>query len=90
MDRINDCITSAMKRIPVLANAEITSVVSGPIAYCPDAIPLLGPDAEVSNMWLALGSGYGVGLAGKLKTGEIITRFFHGHTTLFENVFRTK
>lgn len=54
-----------MKRTPVLANAEITSVVSGPITYSPDAIPLLGPDAEVPNMWLALGTGYGIGLAGK-------------------------
>lgn len=54
-----------MKRTPVLANAEITSVVSGPITYSPDAIPLLGPDAEIPNMWLALGTGYGIGLAGE-------------------------
>ncbi|CAH3147108.1 unnamed protein product [Porites lobata] len=45
---------------------EITSVVSGPITYSPDAIPLVGPDARVPNMWLALGTGwgYGIGLAG--------------------------
>ena len=65
-----------MKRIPVLAgNAEITSVVSGPMTYSPDAIPMLGPDAEVPNMWLALGTGYGIGVAGKLwiffLSGEI-------------------
>ena len=54
-----------MKRTPVLANAEITSVVSGPITYSPDAIPLVGPDARVPNMWLALGTGYGIGLAGR-------------------------
>lgn len=65
MDRISDYVTHSMKRTPVLANAEITSVVSGPITYSPDAIPLLGPDAEVPNMWLALGTGYGIGLAGE-------------------------
>lgn len=64
LDRISDYVTHSMKRTPVLANAEITSVVSGPITYSPDAIPLLGPDAEVPNMWLALGTGYGIGLAG--------------------------
>lgn len=65
MNRVSDYVTLSMKRTPVLANAEITSVVSGPITYSPDAIPLLGPDAEVPNMWLALGTGYGIGLAGE-------------------------
>ncbi|XP_078379447.1 dimethylglycine dehydrogenase, mitochondrial-like [Oculina patagonica] len=65
LDRISDYMTYSMKRTPVLANAEITSVVSGPITYSPDAIPMLGPDAEVPNMWLAIGTGYGIGLAGK-------------------------
>ena len=65
LDRVSDYVTHSMKRTPVLANAEITSVVSGPITYSPDAIPLLGPDPEVPNMWLALGTGYGIGLAGE-------------------------
>ncbi|XP_027056532.1 dimethylglycine dehydrogenase, mitochondrial-like [Pocillopora damicornis] len=64
VDNISDYIINSMKRTPVLANAEITSTVSGPITYAPDAIPLLGPDAKVPNMWLALGTGYGIGLAG--------------------------
>ena len=65
----------SMKRTPVLANAEITSVVSGPITYSPDAIPLVGPDARVPNMWLALGTGYGIGLAGRFIQTLIITTF---------------
>lgn len=64
-----------MKRTPVLANAEITSVVSGPITYSPDAIPLVGPDARVPNMWLALGTGYGICLAGRFIQTLIITTF---------------
>ena len=56
-----------MKRTPVLSNAESTRVVSGPITYSPDALPLLGPDTEVPNMWLAVGTGYGIGIAGKSK-----------------------
>ena len=65
LNRISEYVEYSMKRTPVLANAEITSVVSGPITYTPDAIPLVGPDVEVPNMWLALGTGYGIGLAGK-------------------------
>jgi len=64
LNRISDYVEYSMTRTPVLANAEITSVVSGPITYSPDAIPLVGPDAEVPNMWMALGTGYGIGLAG--------------------------
>ena len=64
LDRLDDYVEHSMKRTPVLAKAEITSVVTGPITYSPDAIPMVGPDAEVPNMWLALGTGYGIGLAG--------------------------
>lgn len=73
MNRISDYVETFMKRTPVLANAEIISVVSGPITYSPDAIPLVGPDVRVPNMWLALGTGYGIGLAGRfIQTFKLI------------------
>ncbi|KAJ7385447.1 hypothetical protein OS493_016531 [Desmophyllum pertusum] len=50
----------AMERIPVLADANIASVVSGPITYSPDVLAMLGPAFDVPNMWLAVGTGYGI------------------------------
>ena len=67
LDSISPYIELAMERIPVLAKTEIASVVSGPITYAPDAMPMLGPAPEVPNMWLAVGTGYGIGHAGSLE-----------------------
>ena len=54
-----------MERVPVLETADIASVVAGPITYSPDVLPMLGPSPEVPNMWLAVGSGYGIIHAGE-------------------------
>ena len=65
----------AIKRMPVLAKAEIASVISGPITYSPDAMPMLGPAPELPNMWMAAGSGYGIGHAGnRHHTSCTVTR----------------
>ena len=55
----------AMERIPVLQTAEIQSVVSGPITYTPDILPMVGPYQGLHNYWVALGFGYGVYLVAK-------------------------
>lgn len=60
LDRISDNTAAAMERIPVLADANITSVVAGPITYSPDVLPMIGPAFDVPNMWLAVGTGYGI------------------------------
>ena len=64
LDRISDNVAAAMERVPVLANADIASVVAGPITYSPDILPMLGPSLELPNMWLAVGTGYGIIHAG--------------------------
>ena len=64
LDRISDNVAFAMERVPVLADANITSVVAGPITYSPDVLAMLGPAFDVPNMWLAVGSGYGIIHAG--------------------------
>ncbi len=38
-------------------NAEIQSVVNGPITYSPDVLPLLGPTVQADNLWMAVGFG---------------------------------
>ena len=53
-----------MERVPLIENADIASVVAGPITYSPDVLAMLGPAPEVHNMWLAVGTGYGIIHAG--------------------------
>ena len=60
LDRIIDNTAAAMERFPVLADANIASVVSGPITYSPDVMAMIGPAFDVPNMWLAVGTGYGI------------------------------
>ena len=48
-----------MEDFPCFANAEIQSVVNGPITYTPDLLPMVGP-SMLPNMWFALGFGYGI------------------------------
>ena len=60
LDRISDNVAMAMERIPVLADANIASVVSGPITYSPDVLGITGPAFDLPNMWLAVGTGYGI------------------------------
>ena len=60
LDRISDNVAMAMERIPVLADANIASVVSGPITYSPDVLSMTGPAFDLPNMWLAVGTGYGI------------------------------
>ena len=51
LDRISDNIAMGMERIPVLADASIASVVSGPITYSPDVLSITGPAFDLPNMW---------------------------------------
>lgn len=64
IDRIMENIEISMERFPCLQTADIQSVVSGPITYTPDILPIVGPVQETENYWCALGFGYGVIHAG--------------------------
>ena len=57
-------IEMSMERFPCMQNAEIASVIAGPITYTPDILPMIGPMPEVPNYWVALGFGYGIVHAG--------------------------
>uniref|UniRef100_A0A3B4AX35 Uncharacterized protein n=1 Tax=Periophthalmus magnuspinnatus TaxID=409849 RepID=A0A3B4AX35_9GOBI len=63
LDRIMEHVEMAMEMVPVLKNADIINIVSGPITYTPDLLPMVGPHQGVPNYWTAIGF-YGVIHAG--------------------------
>ena len=65
----------AMAHVPILGEVGITEFVNGPIAYSPDANPLVGPAPGVRNFYQAIGVQIGIthaAAAGKVLT-EMIT-----------------
>ncbi|XP_041465760.1 dimethylglycine dehydrogenase, mitochondrial-like [Lytechinus variegatus] len=60
LDRIQDHLEIAMERFPVLASGNIQSVVSGPITYSPDLLPIVGPVRGLHNYWSACSFSYGI------------------------------
>uniref|UniRef100_A0A8C9U9J6 Dimethylglycine dehydrogenase, mitochondrial n=1 Tax=Scleropages formosus TaxID=113540 RepID=A0A8C9U9J6_SCLFO len=64
LDRIMEHVECAMEMVPVLKNADIINIVSGPITYSPDLLPMVGPHQDVRNYWTAIGFGYGIIHAG--------------------------
>ena len=55
LDRLDEHMGPIMEMFPVLENAEIQRVISGPITYAPDAIPMVGPCQGLHNVWTAVG-----------------------------------
>ncbi|XP_068952407.1 dimethylglycine dehydrogenase, mitochondrial isoform X1 [Petaurus breviceps papuanus] len=64
LDRIMEYVENAMDMIPVLRKADIINIISGPITYSPDILPMVGPHQGVRNYWVAIGFGYGIIHAG--------------------------
>ncbi|MBI3764609.1 MAG: FAD-dependent oxidoreductase [Chloroflexi bacterium] len=64
----------AIRRIPMLAKAELMHLVNGPEAITPDSRPLLGPVPGRRGFWAAAGlshTGFGAGAA----IGDIISQW---------------
>jgi dimethylglycine dehydrogenase len=75
LTRVEGIIELAMKRIPALTEAGVKTIVNGPITFTPDANPLIGPAAGLTNAWLLTGSSMGVmegGGAGKFLAEWIV------------------
>jgi 4-methylaminobutanoate oxidase (formaldehyde-forming) len=67
----DEILEGAIRRVPVLARAELAHLVNGPEGITPDSKPLLGPVAGVPGFWTACGlshTGFGAGGA----IGEIM------------------
>lgn len=76
LDRLQEHIDKAMEMIPVMRDAQIHTVVAGPITYTPDLLPMVGPVQGLHNYWSAVGFGYGIiqaGGIGKYLSDWIIT-----------------
>ncbi|MET4101711.1 dimethylglycine dehydrogenase [Roseovarius sp. MBR-78] len=64
LDRIEDIVTDAMERVPLLGTAGISKVINGPIPYAPDGMPLLGPMPGVPNAFEACVFTFGIAQGG--------------------------
>jgi 4-methylaminobutanoate oxidase (formaldehyde-forming) len=63
-DLFRPILEGAIRRVPVLARAEVAHLVNGPEGITPDSRPLLGPVPGVPGLWVACGlshTGFGAG-----------------------------
>lgn len=67
LDRIMEHVEMAMEMVPVLKKADIVNIVSGPITYTPDLLPMVGPHQGVRNYWTAIGFGYVLGIGQQMR-----------------------
>ena len=80
-------MADAMERVPALREAGIRTTVHGPVSYCADGQPLIGPAPGLRNAWLACGSGFGIGEgagAGRLLAEWIVEGQPPMHMGLFD------
>jgi len=64
LDRLEDYVADALRRVPILADAGIAKIINGPIPYCPDGNPLIGPMPGVRNAFEACVFTFGICQAG--------------------------
>ncbi|MEM9629597.1 MAG: FAD-dependent oxidoreductase [Pseudomonadota bacterium] len=60
VDDILDVFEATITHVPLLAEAGAQRFVNGPIAYAPDALPLVGPAAGAPNFYHATGVQIGI------------------------------
>lgn len=64
IDRVEEIVTDAMSRVPLLGQAGINKIINGPIPYAPDGMPLLGPMPGVPNAFEACVFTFGIAQGG--------------------------
>jgi dimethylglycine dehydrogenase len=64
LERLQQIIELACRRVPVLTRAGIKRVVNGPIPYSPDGLPYLGPAAGLRNFFHCNTFSFGITQAG--------------------------
>ena len=64
LDRCLDNMERIFKRLPVLMDAGIHTVINGPITYTIDGAPLIGPIPGIENAYCAVGMRAGIGEGG--------------------------
>lgn len=64
IERLMPHIESAIRRVPIFAEAGVKEVYNGAIAYTPDGSPIVGPAWGKRNFWLNEGHSFGITAAG--------------------------
>ena len=65
LDRLEDVLAAAAKRVPAFGDAGIKTIINGPDAYTPDGLCLMGPLPGVPNFHVLAGfSIFGIVFAG--------------------------
>ncbi len=79
LDRIEDIITDAMERVPLMATSGVGRVINGPIPYAPDGLPMIGPMPGVTNAFEAHSFTFGIAQGG--GAGKVLAEWIvDGHT----------
>ncbi|GAA6181694.1 FAD-dependent oxidoreductase [Shimia sp. NS0008-38b] len=79
LDRIEDIVTDAMERVPLMATSGISRVINGPIPYAPDGLPLIGPMPGVENAFENCVFTFGIAQGG--GAGKVLAEWIvDGHT----------
>jgi glycine/D-amino acid oxidase-like deaminating enzyme len=83
VDVVRRLATQAVLLFPFLADISLMHVYRGFRPYCPDHLPVIGPDLRVEGLFHACGhEGAGIGLAP--ATGEMISQLLIGQTPLLD------
>ena len=64
MDRLQEFFEPAMRRIPVLGELGLRTIVNGPIPISPDGEPIMGPVPGLSNFYSACAFTSGIAASG--------------------------
>ena len=64
MDRLEEFFEPAMRRIPVLGELGMRTIVNGPIPISPDGEPIMGPTPGLSNFFSACAFTSGIAASG--------------------------
>ncbi|RLK00566.1 GcvT family protein [Ruegeria conchae] len=79
LDRIEDIVTDAMERVPLMTTSGVGRVINGPIPYAPDGLPLIGPMPGVTNAFEAHTFTFGIAQGG--GAGKVLAEWIvDGHT----------
>ena len=78
-DDVAEAAERAIAHVPILGEVGIAEFVNGPIAYSPDAYPLVGPAPGVPNFYQAVG--VQVGITHAAAVGKVLTEMITGGDT---------
>ncbi|WP_158853096.1 NAD(P)/FAD-dependent oxidoreductase [Saccharothrix deserti] len=80
---LRELAAKAVDLFPVLAGVQVLRAYLGFRPYCPDHLPVIGPDPRAPGLWHAGGhEGAGIGLSA--GTGKLLAQALAGHHTDIE------